>query len=36
MATIVLSAIGASIGGGFGGAVMGLSGAVIGDRKSVV
>lgn len=30
MATIVLSAIGASIGGGFGGAVMGLSGAVIG------
>ncbi|RJL04941.1 baseplate multidomain protein megatron [Paracoccus siganidrum] len=30
MATIVLSAVGASIGGGFGGAVLGLSGAVIG------
>ncbi|WP_374299379.1 glycoside hydrolase/phage tail family protein [Paracoccus sp. (in: a-proteobacteria)] len=30
MATIVLSAVGASIGGSFGGAVLGLSGAVIG------
>lgn len=30
MATIVLSAVGASIGGGFGGAFLGLSGAVIG------
>ncbi len=30
MATIVLSAVGASIGAGFGGAVLGLSGAVIG------
>ncbi|MDO5647992.1 glycoside hydrolase TIM-barrel-like domain-containing protein [Paracoccus sp. (in: a-proteobacteria)] len=30
MATIVLSAIGASIGSGFGGTVLGLSGAVIG------
>lgn len=30
MATIVLSAVGASIGGGFGGSVLGLSGAVIG------
>ncbi|MBK4217855.1 glycoside hydrolase/phage tail family protein [Paracoccus caeni] len=30
MATIVLSAVGASIGSGFGGAVLGLSGAVIG------
>lgn len=30
MATIMLSAVGASIGGGFGGAVLGLSGAVIG------
>jgi hypothetical protein len=30
MATIVLSAVGAAIGGGFGGTVLGLSGAVIG------
>ncbi len=30
MATIVLSAVGASIGAGFGGSVLGLSGAVIG------
>ncbi|MDQ1899773.1 glycoside hydrolase/phage tail family protein [Paracoccus sp. WLY502] len=30
MATIMLSAVGASIGGSFGGAVLGLSGAVIG------
>lgn len=30
MATILLSAAGAAIGGGFGGAVLGLSGAVIG------
>ncbi|MCF3974798.1 baseplate multidomain protein megatron [Paracoccus salsus] len=30
MATIVLSAVGASVGGGFGGAFLGLSGAVIG------
>ena len=30
MATIVLSAVGASIGGGFGGAFLGMSGAVIG------
>ncbi|TBN43706.1 host specificity protein [Paracoccus subflavus] len=30
MATIVLSAVGASLGGSFGGAVLGLSGAVIG------
>ena len=30
MATIVLSAVGASIGGGFGGAFLGMSGAVVG------
>ena len=30
MATIVLSDVGAAIGGGFGGTVLGLSGAVIG------
>ncbi|CAM3075591.1 glycoside hydrolase TIM-barrel-like domain-containing protein [Paracoccus nototheniae] len=30
MATIVLSAVGASLGAGFGGAVLGLSGAVLG------
>ena len=30
MATIVLSAVGASVGAGFGGSVLGLSGAVIG------
>jgi hypothetical protein len=30
MATIVLSAAGAAIGGGFGGSILGLSGAVIG------
>ncbi|MDO5528364.1 MAG: glycoside hydrolase/phage tail family protein [Paracoccus sp. (in: a-proteobacteria)] len=30
MATILLSAVGASVGAGFGGAVLGLSGAVIG------
>ena len=30
MATLVLSAAGAAIGAGFGGAVLGLSGAVIG------
>lgn len=30
MATIVLSAVGASIGAGFGGTIMGLGGAVIG------
>ena len=30
MATIVLSAVGASLGGGFGGAVLGMSGAVLG------
>ena len=30
MATVLLSAVGASIGGGFGGAFLGLSGAVIG------
>ncbi len=30
MATILLSAVGASLGAGFGGTVLGLSGAVIG------
>lgn len=30
MATILLSAVGASIGAGFGGTILGLSGAVIG------
>ena len=30
MATILLSAVGASLGAGFGGTILGLSGAVIG------
>ncbi|MFC2967852.1 baseplate multidomain protein megatron [Acidimangrovimonas pyrenivorans] len=36
MATIVLSAVGASIGAGFGGTVLGLSGAVIGRAVGAV
>ena len=36
MATIVLSAVGASLGGGFGGAVLGLSGAVLGRAAGAV
>ena len=36
MATIVLSAVGASIGGSFGGTVLGLSGAVIGRAPADV
>lgn len=36
MATIVLSAVGASLGAGFGGAVLGLSGAVLGRAAGAV
>ena len=36
MATIVLSAVGASLGAGFGGAVLGLSGAVLGRAAGAI
>ncbi|MBM3606212.1 MAG: host specificity protein, partial [Alphaproteobacteria bacterium] len=36
MATIVLSAVGASLGAGFGGAVLGMSGAVLGRAAGAV